>query len=159
MWNPTSPLQRESSGKEEAEASLRAGSCIAGEPASLTQAPQLWSKQGHHRWKGEAGGGQELCVHVLSLLGAPEAAGRELQRPSPTWEVDQEPGSPRPRSPRTDSTPPTLSSPPLWRRLPAGSSWKGACPLRRRGAGRSSGSAATPSLCPRVWGRDSSVFR
>lgn len=88
LWNLTSPLQREPSGKEEAEASLRAESCIAGAPASLTQGPQLWSKQGHHKTERRCRGWTGTLCPCLSPLGDPEAAGSVLQRPSPTWEVD-----------------------------------------------------------------------
>lgn len=71
MWNLTSKLRREPSGKEGgAEASLRAGSHIDEEPASLTQTPQLWSNQGHHKTerRGRRCTGT-LCPYLIPLGG------------------------------------------------------------------------------------------
>lgn len=120
LWNLTSTLQREPSGKDGAEASLRAGSHNAEEPASLTQAPQLWSNQSHktegedRRWSGRL----HLC---LTPLGGPGAAGRSFTRPAPPG-GSQWPGSP-------GAAPPALSSASgdtrCWE------CWERACPLRR----------------------------
>lgn len=80
LWNLTSTLQREPSGKDGAEASLRAGSHIAEEPASLTQAPQLWSNQSH-KTEGEDRRCQEGCIYVSPLLGAQGLRGGASQGP------------------------------------------------------------------------------